>query len=152
LEKGSRDWIHRSKLGEYQSDQQLAGDDDRHQPQVSWSAGAEAQYEQGVDADDRREICKGDAEVREQTQGPAQLWAIAESLQLPAVGIVRGCRLVPDVDPTRPGHGRQHPPLTLRLASRRNARISSGSMYLSRPRPARPSLSSKLVPLALRSP
>ena len=91
LVQRARDRVVAGQLAEDQGDEQHARHRDPGRPHVAGAAGADAEQEQRVDADHRRQVRERDREVREQPEHAAQLRPVAEALQ-PCVIAVSGSR------------------------------------------------------------
>ena len=136
LVERTRDRVVAGQLAEDQGDEQHPDDRDEVQPDVRRPAGAEAQDEQRVDADHRREVGERDREVGEQSEDPVQLRLVAQAREPGVVLVGRG-----RVRSGRVGWGRfgsmAHGTLrSARAAATRTRHISPGPPP-SEPRPPR---------------
>jgi hypothetical protein len=80
------------QLAEHQGDQEHPGNRYPGKPDVGGSAEAEAESEQGKDADHRRQVRERDGEVSEQPEDAIQLRPVAKVLE-PGVIVVEHSRL-----------------------------------------------------------
>ena len=98
LVERARHRVVAGQLAEHQRDQEHPGDRDPGQPDVGRTAGAQAEHEQGEDADHRRQVGERHREVREQPEYAVELRAVPEVRQ-PGVVLVQGLgrRLCPRV-------------------------------------------------------
>ena len=78
-----------AELGEDERDEELPEHDDRQQPDVARSGGADTQDEQRIDADDRRDVAERDSEVLEQVENASQLLSVPELRKLGGIRIAR---------------------------------------------------------------
>ena len=98
LVERARHRVVAGQLAEHQRDQEHPGDRDPGQPDVGRPAGAQAEHEQGEDADHRRQVGERHREVREQPEYAVELRAVPEVRQ-PCVVLVQGLgrRLCPRI-------------------------------------------------------
>ena len=89
LVERARHRVVAGELAEHQRDQEHPGDRDPGQPDVGRPAGAQAEHEQGEDADHRRQVGERHREIREQPEYAVELRAVPEVRQ-PGVVIVQG--------------------------------------------------------------
>ncbi len=77
------------QLGKDERHEELTEHNDREQPDVLRSSGADAEHEQRIDADDGRDVAEGDREVLEQVEDAPQLLAVPELRELSSVCVNR---------------------------------------------------------------
>ncbi|MNO99625.1 hypothetical protein D3C76_913990 [compost metagenome] len=81
----------RYHFAEHQAHQHLAETDQQVGPEHRRTARGQAQAEQGVDADDRRQVGEAEGEVLPQAHAAFEVGAVAECFQLLGVVIDGGC-------------------------------------------------------------
>ena len=77
------------ELRKDERNEELTEDHDGEQPDVLRAAGSDAEHEQRIDPDDRRDVAERDGEVLEKVEHPPQLLPVAEPGKLGRILISR---------------------------------------------------------------